>query len=64
MIMMMKMIMMMIMMMMMMMMMMRIDRSEDLVISAAIMAGFLPAADTEELRHQGRIFCINTDHYI
>ena len=48
-IMMMKMIMMM--MIMMTMMMMRIDRSEDLVISAAIMAGFLPAADTEELRH-------------
>ena len=58
------MMMMIMMMIMMMMMMMRIDRSEDLVISAAIMAGFLPAADTEELRHQGRIFCINTDRYI
>ena len=56
--------MMMMMIMMMMMMMMRIDRSEDLVISAAIMAGFLPAADTEELRHQGRIFCLNMDRYI
>ena len=54
----------MIMMMMIMMMMMRIDRSEDLVISAAIMAGFLPAADTEELRHQDQYFCINTDRYI
>ena len=30
----------------------RIDRSSDLVISAAIMAGFLPAADTEELRQE------------
>ena len=28
----------------------RIDGSSDLVISAAIMAGFLPFADTEELR--------------
>ena len=30
----------------------RIDRSSDLVISAAIMAGFLPSADTEELRQE------------
>ena len=30
----------------------RIDGSSDLIISAAIMAGFLPAADTEELRQE------------
>ena len=30
----------------------RIDESKDLIISAAIMAGFLPAADTEELRQE------------
>ena len=30
----------------------RIDGSNDLIISAAIMAGFLPAADTEELRQE------------
>ena len=30
----------------------RIERSEDLIISGAIMAGFLPWADTEELRQE------------
>ena len=30
----------------------RIDGSSDLIISAAIMAGFLPSADTEELRQE------------
>ena len=30
----------------------RIDRSPELIISAAIMAGFLPSADTEELREE------------
>ena len=30
----------------------RINGSNDLIISAAIMAGFLPAADTEELRQE------------